>query len=437
MLLLLASASSAQQPPGQFSKYWRNFFTNKGEYPTMRLNQAGGDIVLGLAQSNFVTSSPSTFAALVINESMSQLGNAIYDMHFGTYNPPPPVILGLDSSSSQVKVTFKGAPGNACIYNLLHFENADARPRLVSSIKAYYYQDAPPLVIVDSNPPSSGTSFYSMTAISNSRYENALEDAQIAQAAVTPWWSLTQTGADIKYKMWWANERFGRTSDYSNPVVYIAGPKPDLGDIDAIAVSKSSGDVYVSRPVSKQITRMVNTGNFFAPEISYASIPFKAPGQKGLGIDRNGNLFTDNSASDAEFGGRIFRFAASNRAMEFTGSVNYFSQLLMFANPVSVTQMVAGPDNDTGIKDDLYVFDAMSREVKRVPVNASYDTYRRVGLPYYRYDQSDSGSPIDLDVQTDNYGGGMLYLLDSNSVKGILLGQKSIPGIETEKFFLK
>ena len=37
---------------------------------------------------------------------------------------------------------------------------------------------------------------------------------------------------------------------------------------------------------------------------------FMSPGQAGLALGENNSLYTDNSASDGEFGGRLFRLTA-------------------------------------------------------------------------------------------------------------------------------
>ena len=56
---------------------------------------------------------------------------------------------------------------------------------------------------------------------------------------------------------------------------------------------------------------------------------------------RSGDLYSDNSASDAEFGGRIFSFGALDGARNIAGTVNYYSQLITFANPVSVQALTS------------------------------------------------------------------------------------------------
>jgi hypothetical protein len=120
-------------------------------------------------------------------------------------------------------------------------------------------------------------------------------------------------------------------------------------------------------------------------------------------VDSTGNVYSENAASDASFGGRIFRFPKSGGTQEFTGNLNYFSQMLMFAQPTAAGPMAFGPDNR------LYVVDNLSRQVKQVDVNAAYDPYRRVGQRFADI-PSDAGAQA-YDMEIDSQGN--VYLLYS------------------------
>jgi hypothetical protein len=433
---LFSPQANAQTPPGRFTRYWRNFFETKASWPTLRVTAGAGDYIFGMGMAALMGTSGGLAGSMVGIGMVGPVCDAVNAnmAGVGIRPPDPPRILSLEATPQGVNVLFNdpsGAPDGTFAYQLLHFESANSVPRVVDILNFEGSVGSDGWILTDPFPPTSGSSFYAMTKTRNFIFP---EDAN---QVMIPWWSLPLSGSDVGYLTWFSKGKFRITSDYSAPAVYTAGVKPDLGDIDAIAVANITGDIYVSRPGARKINKIENQNNSLGQETNHISISFRMPGQKGLGIDRNNNLFTDNAASDDQFGGRLFKFDASNAAMTFTGTVNYFSQMLMFANPVSVGTMVSGPDNSTGARDDLYVFDALSREIKRVPVNADYEAGRRVGLPYYRYSEFDSGIPIALDVQSDNLGRGKLYLLDNNSIKGIPLGQTSIPGIATESFSLK
>ncbi|HEX2967346.1 MAG TPA: hypothetical protein VHO84_16295, partial [Syntrophorhabdaceae bacterium] len=277
-------------------------------------------------------------------------------------------------------------------------------------------------VLTDKEPPQSGVSFYAMTTTRGSTYEPT--------QVMTPWWSIPLSGSNVAYFLWVQSHKFGITSDYSAPMPYNAAAAPILGNVDAIAVSADTGDVYVSRPITRQITKMQSMGFSLGPEKPFASIPYKDPGQKGLAIDGEGNLYTDNSASDSQFGGRLFKFNASNAAMVFTGTVNYFSQMLMYANPVMVGPMVMGAD------DQLYVYENMSSTIKAVPVNATYDPYRRVGQNLYTFSGNEPRDVIDMEYVKDASQFINLYVLHGQGISRIssdpVSATKSIESIPLE-----
>ncbi|MFH1153806.1 MAG: carboxypeptidase regulatory-like domain-containing protein [Pseudomonadota bacterium] len=141
------------------------------------------------------------------------------------------------------------------------------------------------------------------------------------------------------------------------------------------ACVKNSNTVYLSIPSIETSDR--GSGIIFSydydtsslTQFTAASSMFMKPGQSGLAIDSQGDLFTDNAASDASYGGRIFRFgglASPNYGTRIlVGSVNYFSQLVNFAHPASVQQLICGA------KEELFVADALSKTVKRIGLKDS------------------------------------------------------------------
>jgi sugar lactone lactonase YvrE len=144
--------------------------------------------------------------------------------------------------------------------------------------------------------------------------------------------------------------------------------------------------------------------------------------QVGLAIDLGGNLYCDNAASDDQFGGRIFKFHQPDGTRAYAGSINYFSQLLMFANPTLSGPMVIKFDPDP-VLEDLYIVDNLAQEIKRVPVNQTYE--RKVGQ-YYAVippDPQSVGRAIDMEFDPD----GNLYLLDGWRV---LRFENGVPELE-------
>jgi hypothetical protein len=107
---------------------------------------------------------------------------------------------------------------------------------------------------------------------------------------------------------------------------------------------------------------------------------FKTPFQSGLAIDAMSNLYTENAASDDRFGGKIFRLdgltnnlSSTPGRREHVGMTNYYSHLLGYARPTAVPAMVMSLDGE------LFVADAIDRQIKKVPVNRTFDPWRRVG----------------------------------------------------------
>jgi len=97
-----------------------------------------------------------------------------------------------------------------------------------------------------------------------------------------------------------------------------------------------------------------------------AQTGFALPGQAGLAITPSGAIYTDNSASDHGYGGRIFRFSGSG-GKEYAGQVNYFSELLGKANPVSVISL------ESDALGNIYVADNYDKQVKKISMTQAID----------------------------------------------------------------
>jgi len=228
----------------------------------------------------------------------------------------------------------------------------------------------------------------------------------------------------------------GELSDIGS--VYISGQASGLsqfGRIDLAADPIDNSKIYMSIP-SYQLPGMPAQGSGVVfrydgknGQIASASYQpgFMTPGQAGLALGKNLNLYTDNSASDGEFGGRLFRLTAfleptdtpyappypnppypagttpvdslPNRSL--VGSVNYYSQLLGSANPVSTQQIVLGKNEGDGVGQQLYVADAATNTIKKVAVQrgelSNWDPSHTVGQPWASTDTSGNTPPAASD----------------------------------------
>lgn len=165
-------------------------------------------------------------------------------------------------------------------------------------------------------------------------------------------------------------------SDPSEPEqIYISTRPPTPRPPASLAVHQN-GNVFLSIPSTNSIFKV--TDGVLEP-FAYAN--FKMPGPIGLAADSVGDLYTDNSASDAEFGGRVFQFAADSGARTLAGTVNYYSQLIQFANPVQVQAMTIGPGF---YGEELFIADAQNQRITnmRLPRSPGVNTSRNVSQPY-------------------------------------------------------
>lgn len=145
-----------------------------------------------------------------------------------------------------------------------------------------------------------------------------------------------------------------------------------------LAVDPHKGVTYMSIPALSRIFK-VNDGDI----TDFANAGFKAPYQIGLGIDSIGNLYTDNAASDMQFGGRIFKFDGNTTARSFIGTTNYYSFLLQYAKAAMVQAAVIGPSQ---YGQALYIADGLSNSINQLRLPESLpegmDLSRNVSQPY-------------------------------------------------------
>ncbi|BCS34834.1 hypothetical protein TBR22_A40600 [Luteitalea sp. TBR-22] len=122
-----------------------------------------------------------------------------------------------------------------------------------------------------------------------------------------------------------------------------------------LAVDANARVAYLSVPALNTILRVGAAG-----AETFAAHNFAAPGAAGLAIDSRGFLYTDNSASDARFGGRLFSFDRETGQRTHVGNTNYYSFLLQNAHPVSVQSLLVAP-SPRG--EALYIADATSQRI--------------------------------------------------------------------------
>lgn len=232
----------------------------------------------------------------------------------------------------------------------------------------------------------------------------------------------------------WLHQQFFAISALSRPAaVYVGGQGQGLakfGRIDLAADYRDDRKIYLSIPGFLNSDTDPGSGIILRYDGTTAAITehtrdmFKRPGQIGMALDDNGNLYTDNAASDAAYGGRVFRYlgwragddAPFNPAVTktkdvfkmFSGSVNYYSMLIQRANPVEVYQMVMGPPRTAGNGPELLVADGASTSIKAIPIHLSelkegIDTFHVVGQIWADNSEkpADTVTPLAFDYQTD------------------------------------
>ncbi len=208
--------------------------------------------------------------------------------------------------------------------------------------------------------------------------------------------------------------------------VYVGGQGSGLakyGRIDLVADPQDSSKVYLGLPgfavdddpLSRATGTILRFDSRTGEAAEHVRPGFMTPGQIGLALDENGNLFTDNAASDAAYGGRIFRFLGPRNPDApfdpayptdgsvpdkwFAGSVNYYSRMIQRAQPCSVQAMTFGPGQRADLGDDLFVVDLASYRIKRLPIHAAealgWDAWHVNGLDW-AWSEIDDTLPLPI-----------------------------------------
>jgi hypothetical protein len=200
-----------------------------------------------------------------------------------------------------------------------------------------------------------------------------------------------------------------QASDMSDPQpIYVRLGPPEPQPPANLVADPRSPDVFLSIPFIGRIFR-ANDG----PLSLFADTNFKTPFQTGLAVDGAGNLYSDNAASDALFGGRVFQFAATDAARNLTGTVNKYSFLLGFARPVSVQAITVGP---TPAGESLFIADTFNHQVKVLRLNVPFDRALNVAQPLVDFS---FGPSVSMAVRSDGAlvvsRFGELYIVDAGS----------------------
>lgn len=410
---LIVPAAYAQPPTGsnrRWTSYWRNVGVAQSAYINLQaasslsaFTQMSAVMLTGAAAGGM----PGLTVSLpLVGLLESEVISGILNIEQARRVPEPPKIVktsilsGVDSNQF-VFIRFRRSPSDTYIggqrdgrivYSLYRFGNFNEEREFITSKRDV---SADTELLMFDLTPRQGASFYALTCTRFPSLANDIPPGELA--AATPWWNAPMTGINDPLVQALRSTR-KVVSDYSEPALVNIGLPDALFQFSGLAVH-SDGTVYLSdtdgAASEHRILKRTDLGE--GPAVEFARSGFKDPGHQGLAIDRNGVLYTRNRASDGQFGGRFFRFNPNNAAREFTGSINYFSQLLMFANPVFGGPIAMGAPATPAISaEDLYVVDTIANQVKRVPVQAAYDAYRRVGQPYaaYPFDQQ----VIDIEV---------------------------------------
>ena len=446
-LIQLAQLNPPPQPPSSgpspFTQFWRNAFSAKTNLLTTNFDSAKTSYLMAVS-SMAVPVSLSTLivSQAVLGTAADNMINALRDIRVASMIPDPPLANSISARVTtdqvgvpNVNVTFRLSTSqingrdnlSPYIYTLYRFGNGGSDWKVVDrKALEYFTASSNNLTLKDTEPlplikyegqmvrTPSATWFYTITAAKLRRpdLEMSAEDLRNAN----PWWTLPTQRLLIPTQSLLLTKQT-LVSDYSAPVAVTVNASGEV-TVDEIAVDPLKGDVYLSDTQgggTEKQPRFIKISEFEVSNI-FAQSGFRfPPGHRGLAIDSAGNLYTDNAASDEQFGGRLFKFYQPDGRRDFVGNINYFSQQLMFARPTSGGPMAIAPGSLPQVSaEDLFVVDELEGMVKRVMVNAAFDPFRRVGQPF-------ANIPIagkNLDLEVDKTGNA--YLLKERIVSTVL-----------------
>lgn len=475
--------AAAQSEPAQvklttkgvtpFTGYWRNFFTGKEANAKLAFSHAYAAKMETLrAQSYmgaslFVDESPAAAAGgygLANGIAMEGfLGDSIDRLMLEQQAliriPHPPTIKSalveedeLGKKTLVVKAgksptdTGKGFPRDRFLYTLWRFDGQSGLRDEVKTEEFFpvrrgsTYDDVE--FHVSGEELKQGTHLYAVNVTRFTERAKARASNPQDYPVRDSWWPITMQN-DVDLSVF----RLGvdrLTSDYSESKTVYIGPadfKGSSGGIEPVGnLAGYESSVYISD---------AETGVFYTWNVQ-AGTPWKAfaPAgfkrierdgayvvQEGLAVDATGNIYALNAASDASFGGRVFRWNFETASRNFVGLSNYYSTHLGFANPTFSGPSVVRPGNhaiEAGgalYKDNLVLADNLALELKQIPVNASFDANRRVGKRLAKLPPGGFGRVIDLEYSPNTPDPFVyddheyLYVLDGRRVLELVDGE--------------
>lgn len=399
---LFPSAYADDPPTGSgrtWTSYWRGIGDERGGFMELQRSlafNAFNQMSMVMASAGAAGGVGPLLATLpIVGLLETQIVSAFGVLELAQRVPEPPRMIRatvVDGANENplVFVYFRRSPSDKAtggvhderlVYSLYRFRNFN-QPRDLVAVRRFS-EPADELLMMDLDPLP-GASFYAVTVTHLSSAEDDVDDAELSSA--TPWWNAPLVGINNPLINALRATRKSM-SDYSEPGLVNVGAPPGLFQVSGLAVG--ADNVVYQSDVSggvddKKIIRIPDLGRGTPSDFAFTR--FADPGHQGLAMDSHGALYSRNKASDALFGGRVFRFAQPNGSREHVGSINYFSQQLMFANPAMGGPIAVGPGADPVFSpEDVYVADTLAKQIKRIPVQSTQPALRRVGQSYADY----------------------------------------------------
>ena len=440
--VLAAGAARAQGNTRRLTGFWRNAFAAKNTFVTQTLNnvfQAELKLMMAMAlpamaHAGLLSTAINVAVAASYIGPISNFVQGAYGAVRGAMQVPEPpeireaaVKIGADGvaqvhvefplSRSHVQPTQDSASGQSWAYTLYRFRASDSArelvdyavitpdstvpvrtlggtvERLVSAISELEFRNNVVLTLTDRQAlplvedafgqqvrAATASWFYAVTV---TRFRGASDGVRADQLAnAVPWWNYPLSGRFDPGGMMALHTKAQHmlVSDYSAPEVVTVNANGVQVRSDGLEIDPKTGLAYYSDTKSRQIFR-VDLGLVGSRQLF--TVPNFKNAQNGLAIDSDGSLYSNNEASNAEFGGRIFRFTQPQGTRDHVGGINYYSLLLQFAHPASASAMTMGPGSLPAVSvEDLFLVDDLAQVVKRVPVRAAFDPLRRIGQPW-------------------------------------------------------
>ncbi|RMF84620.1 MAG: hypothetical protein D6736_18935, partial [Nitrospinota bacterium] len=364
-----------------------------------------GDILLGIAgnlTSSLLFSLPlaamsgslglPTIAATMVGAVSDVFLFAAIATKFAALAPPPPEIVEVKQVSNQVYVTVRRTPldtrqatesGVVFLYTI--YRRAAGKNTVVRVVRIPCCKNDSDVFTVVDPLPATGPNLYYADVVLKLPIEIPENLKFLTGTLSIPTRIAIPVGSIIS--LFFISDLI---SDYSIPSPYmsrfqrqptsedwararvdfqpIARDDPNAVVFPADIVVDQAQNVYASDRFRQVITKTTPTGE----TTTFTEPGFSGP-QVGLAIDKNGNLYTENSSSEAKFGGRLYQFRQPDGRRSFVGTVNKYSPILDRGNPVSVSAIAVGPplQGASGgfVPGDLFVAENLEQTIRRIPTS--------------------------------------------------------------------